>query len=1151
MALLDSISKRFGLYELDRDQKITLVNETMENIVHKKADELIGKPWQTALKWTESSLEAGANARNSLHKDSLNDQELKLTFYGANDRLTTIHIFVSLRFDETKKFIGYEGFVKDITEDEKRVRELSQNETRFKNMQIIGDIGFCDIELEVKSKEVHIYPEIQWQEITGIFKDKVDLDEYLENLVSFENFYPPDMVPKILEGVDFWQNISQYRHPHKGLRWLKGLGQVIERTPDYIRIHQLLADVTEEKEALEKQKEQQKKLETLVEKRTKELLEAQEIGGLGSWYINYKTGKSNFSRNLISLHGQDPDIFKGTLNELIVNGVPEDRKRLRTEIEASVKNGTNVGSSTVRTIKDNKCRYFRLHWKAKAKNGELQSVRGTTQEITEQVLLENRLKRKNSHLKLLLETMPDAVVLVDKEDLSIISANKKAKEYYKIDNIEGVSCMTVSCSPEDSKERLEESLNKPVYRKHISGDSFIDVEISSSTFNMDGEREAYLVVVRDISDRKKLEREVCHTQNRLQEILDTVPVGIFWKDLNSVYVGANRTFIEDSGCRDLQHLLGKKDTQLPWAALAEKFVAEDRDVMFRNRSCLFVEEFVAFPDRKRWVRVCKVPTYDTNQKVNGILGTYEDITVERTMKQKLEQSEHKFRTVANYTYDWEYWIDPEGTFVYMAPSVERITGYSAKSFEGLHYSAMLEIVHPDDRDSFAKHINEDLHCDCTPYETDFRIYHADGSIRWIAHACQPIIDEGIYLGHRASNRDVTENKELQLKVEESERRLSQIANSIDEIFWLIDPDGTIRAVNPSFKRLFMYDSVDDSFWNLRVWAEDEKQRFQHQIQHCFQNGEYHFITENNWTCADGSVLICRNSITLVVENRKIINIVIVTQDITKFKEWAKKEELQLEQLRQADKMTSLGILISGVAHEINNPNNLIMLNAALIGKIWVDATPILDREFKKNPELRLNNLKYSLLKEKVPNLLESISMGSDRIKGIVHSLKEFARVDSGSINDPVDMTVVISSAIRIVRNEIKKSTHNFTVNKVKCLPFVRGNKQQLEQVVINLITNACQALKCMDDVITLSITPSATAIEIRVADSGIGMDEDILEKLYDPFFTTKREAGGTGLGLSVSHSIIKSHKGTLRYESHIGIGTTAIVELPIIENVAL
>lgn len=269
-------------------------------------------------------------------------------------------------------------------------------------------------------------------------------------------------------------------------------------------------------------------------------------------------------------------------------------------------------------------------------------------------------------------------------------------------------------------------------------------------------------------------------------------------------------------------------------------------------------------------------------------------------------------------------------------------------------------------------------------------------------------------------------------------------------------------------------------------------------------------------------------------------------NITNLKKAEVSEALRNRQLIQADKLASLGTLVSGMAHEINNPNNFIMLNTQLFSKIWKDAMPILDAFHRENGDFCIGGISYATSKEKIAQSLDAILKGTERIKNITKSLTEYSRADSNTLNETVDVNKVVEVAILITGNLIKKSTTNFKVEYGKNLPLIRGNAQQLEQVVINLINNACQSLKDPSAEVKISTyyNQQRKRVRIKVEDQGIGIKPEDLKHIMDPFFTTKRDTGGTGLGLSVSYNIVKSHGGTLVLTSKPNEGSTARVSFP-------
>lgn len=260
------------------------------------------------------------------------------------------------------------------------------------------------------------------------------------------------------------------------------------------------------------------------------------------------------------------------------------------------------------------------------------------------------------------------------------------------------------------------------------------------------------------------------------------------------------------------------------------------------------------------------------------------------------------------------------------------------------------------------------------------------------------------------------------------------------------------------------------------------------------------------------------------------------------------EELRRHQdkLIQADKMASLGILVAGVAHEINNPNGLILLNMPILREVYQDAEEVLEARYQDQGDFTLGGLPYSRMRNEVPHLLEEMQEGANRIKRIVEELKDFARQDFSEATDLIDFNEVTKTAVRLVDSTIRSATNRFETSYASNPLMITGNAQRIEQVLVNLILNACQSLPAMDRKISLSTGYDQTTdnVLLKLTDEGVGISPEHIPHLTDPFFTTKRETGGTGLGLSVSASIVKEHNGTLEFDSNPGAGTTVTLKLP-------
>ncbi|RON48656.1 hybrid sensor histidine kinase/response regulator [Pseudomonas frederiksbergensis] len=267
------------------------------------------------------------------------------------------------------------------------------------------------------------------------------------------------------------------------------------------------------------------------------------------------------------------------------------------------------------------------------------------------------------------------------------------------------------------------------------------------------------------------------------------------------------------------------------------------------------------------------------------------------------------------------------------------------------------------------------------------------------------------------------------------------------------------------------------------------------------------------------------------------------------------ERKQLEsQLVQSEKLASLGQLAAGVAHEINNPIGFISSNLGCLDGYFKQLQEMLDayrgaEEAITSPEVieRLNVLRerveLEFLREDIPLLIKESKDGISRVGQIVKDLKDFSRVDSNQEWQWANLQQGIESTLNIVANELKYKAD--VVKQYQVLPEIECLPSQINQVIMNLIVNASQAIGTERGTITLSTGLEGETVWIEVADTGSGIEPQTLQKIFDPFFTTKPIGQGTGLGLSLSYGIVKKHHGEISVRSVVGSGTTFRVELPV------
>lgn len=253
-----------------------------------------------------------------------------------------------------------------------------------------------------------------------------------------------------------------------------------------------------------------------------------------------------------------------------------------------------------------------------------------------------------------------------------------------------------------------------------------------------------------------------------------------------------------------------------------------------------------------------------------------------------------------------------------------------------------------------------------------------------------------------------------------------------------------------------------------------------------------------------------------------------------------------QQLQQAQKMETLGTLVAGVAHEINNPINLIMYNLPLIQKIWSDFLPVLMKQKNEMPDRKYGGFSYAFLEDNLSRLIADMDMAANRVAKIVSDLKNFSKQSNVTQKSPLQMNTAVKNALRLAQTTLRKSGVRIELELDEELPLMEGNLQSIEQIVLNIVINAIQAIDHQNGLLRIctGFRIKDGRIFVAVSDNGRGISPAIADKLFLPFVTDKQAQGGTGLGLSVTYGLVHAHGGDIHFETRAGKGTTFTVSMP-------
>ncbi len=516
----------------------------------------------------------------------------------------------------------------------------------------------------------------------------------------------------------------------------------------------------------------------------------------------------------------------------------------------------------------------------------------------------------------------------------------------------------------------------------------------------------------------------------------------------------------------------------------------------------------------------------------------EELLEKRT--RALQESEQRYRSLFQNNHTVMLIIDPRTADIIDANEAAcRYYGWTRNELTSKKVSQINILSDQEILLEMKKAANED--------RSQFYFQHclADGQIRDVEVFSGPIVINGRTLLYSIIH-DITRRKEVERELLQSNADLKAAEAIAHMGNWKYEPskdrftgsEGFFRVFgNKDIRKISLSEVLDIVHAEDRSLVSSKMDR----VLQTFESFDFDFriMVRNTvrWIRAMGAAQTSLNG-----HSDYLMGMVL---DVSEKKELELKEKQQQEHLAQASKMAALGTLVAGVAHEINNPNNLIMLNAPILEKVWDDALPVLKKHYQGDENFELAGTPFTLMCDYVGRLFSGINEGSKRISSIISELKDFARQSSLDMSRQIDINAVANSALTLVNKTISRHTDSFRVILQPDLPQIYGDFQKLEQVLVNLLINACQSLPDNSRSIIMEIffETENNFVAIRIKDEGEGIPRENLDRICDPFFSTRQQTGGTGLGLSITSAIVQDHGGSLRFDSEPGRGTTATVYL--------
>ncbi|TAG91213.1 MAG: PAS domain S-box protein [Oscillatoriales cyanobacterium] len=717
------------------------------------------------------------------------------------------------------------------------------------------------------------------------------------------------------------------------------------------------------------------------------------------------------------------------------------------------------------------------------------------------------------------------------------------------------------------------------------------------------------VAFENITDRKNLELELQlaleqtgRSEQLLRAVIDKSSDWIFAKDQDFRCILANNSFAQAIG-KTVEEIIGKNDLEL---GFAEELVfgnpAENMRGFRADDLAVLAGKIIHNPCDPATIAdgsvhifdTQKVPLRDTESHIFAVLSFAHDITESHKSEAALRRSEARFRSlVANIpgvVYRWP--CDFSASFI--SDAVYSLTGYSATDFRLLDDRvgrSFASIIYSEDLAQVEATIRRGIE-NKQSYSLEYRLLAADGTIKWVCDKGSPVFDEdGDVYCLDGVIFDISDRYYALEALQQKTSELEAVFRTLPDLYFRLNADGVILdylSGNSSdlyipaedFLGKRMLDilpvNVADKFKKAIIEtienATSVTLEYSLQISEQQQQYEARFLPFN----ATQIIIICRN-ITLRKQAESKLK-----EKNYELKQALKQLGRTQSQLIQSEKMSGLGQLVAGIAHEINNPISFIYGNVAYASEYAENLLKLCCMYQEHYPEPvsviadLAEEIEIEFMKEDFPHLLNSIKIGAERIRQIVLSLRNFSRLEESDIKR-VDIHEGIDSALLILQHRIKENGRIRNIEIVKEygeLPPVQCYVGQLNQVFMNILSNAIDALGTVRNrklevggasgterqdspdlpvgcngshwIMIRTEVLENNRIAIAISDNGPGMEESVKSRIFDPFFTTKPVGKGTGLGLSISYQIVvERHSGTLGCVSTPGGGTEFVIEIPI------
>ncbi len=809
---------------------------------------------------------------------------------------------------------------------------------------------------------------------------------------------------------------------------------------------------------------------------------------------------------------------------------------------------------------------------------------------------ERVLKERNLLLQLI-DSLPDSIYAKDTEGKFLLSNRKNTELLGRHHSFEVIGKTDFDFYEKDLAERYRQD---EIVLLNSSQDTINSEEPNIN--NLTGEKRwisttkviyrdenreplGLFGIGRDITTRKLIEEELVKSEEMFRKTIDSVPSMIY-----QILFRPDGTIIYPfvSACSKAIYGIEPEQIMLDASIITKMWHPDDiGEYMRRVEECrrtlkpFDMECRIVLPDGKiKWLRIHSMPELEPDGSLR-FYGVRIDITNQKNLEARLRETQAKLEAasdlakIAFWSSDLrrQVFIFNDRCLALLGTSIHEIG-----SFEIPISDYLARFVVADDVNTCVQHFQSVFtNPTLKRGEIVYRIKHAhDGSIHYIKaiYTIERSTD-GTPISLSGSIQDITEQVLAEEALRESEAKFRKTVNTVPSVIYQLkfNPDGTYHYPFISDNCRLLYevsaeDAMRDAMVLTNMWHPDDVEEYWRQIRHTLTNLVPLDVTVRIITPSGKVKWVRVNSMPERLADGSIVLYGVCT-DVTEQKKLEAELAARLKQIQdtqahliQSEKMSALGQMVAGIAHELNTPIGYASNNVTLIRERFSIISNLLSKALKAQDAVYSGELEKALammqeirtspngtvaeLEETVrrtERLFIGISSGFEQMTNLVRSMRNFARLDEAEMKK-ADINEGIRNCLLMVGHLLKDKDIELTT-EYSMLPPVDCFPAQLNQVFLNLIGNAIHAVEEKPNAkVHIKTSLEQNYVVVRVQDNGKGIPKHVQAKIFDPFFTTKPVGKGTGLGLSISFDIVQKHRGTLTFETEEGKGTTFIVKIP-------